>query len=169
MLIWNNVSVCAQFYDDEDEILFYDCTHLNDEVLNNPNSSYVFNFDGEKGTNFSQLDNGKATRKLGVETYLKENINYFEGKVFDVEYNLKYRSEMSNSSWTVYSEYNYYNHGFGGYSVTYFYYFSKDRKTMIKIKEGYEENKWIYKLVDKNYFIEKGRRRSYIDNEKIYE
>ena len=31
------------------------------------------------------------------------------------------------------------------------------------------KNEWTYKLVDKSYYVEEGRRRSNLNNEVIYE
>ena len=157
---WSGNVAFAQFYDDEDEILFYQCVLLNGKV-NDPstnNNSYVFNFDGNKATTFG------FNTTLKIKSNLKNNNNYYEGKVFDVKFDVKYRSDLSSSSWIVYSRYQ---TGYVG-SWTSYWYFSRDRKTMI-YKESSSNNEWTYKLVEKSYYVEEGRRRSNLNDEKIYE
>lgn len=159
--MWSGNVAVAQFYDDENEILFYQCVLLNGKVSDTStnNHSYVFNFDGEKATTFGY------NTTLKIKSNLKENKNYYEGKVFDVKFDVKYRSDLSSSSWEVYSRYQ---TGYFGSSWTSYWYFSRDRKTMI-YKESSNNNEWTYKLVEKSYYIEEGRRRSNLDNETIYE
>ena len=67
----------AQFYDNDDEIHFYQCTLLNGKVneASTRNNSWVFNFDGMKATDFG------SHSTLGIKNVLKENLNYFEGQV----------------------------------------------------------------------------------------
>lgn len=156
--IWSGNVAFAQFYDDEDEIMFYQQVLVNGKVANNNNNSYVFNFDGNKATTFDY----NTTKK--IKNNLEKNINYYEGKVFDAKFNVKYRSDLSSESWVVYSRYS------TGYnnSWTTYWYFSRDRKTMI-MKESSSNNEWTYKLVDKSYYVEEGRRRSNLNNEVIYE
>ena len=96
---------------------------------------------------------------------MKNNINYYEGKVFDEKFDVKYRSDLSSSSWIVYSRYE---TGYFGSSWTSYWFFSRDRKTMI-YKDSSSNNEWTYKLVEKSYYVEEGRRRSNLNNEKIYE
>lgn len=152
----------AQFYDNDDEIHFYQCTLLNGKVneASTRNNSWVFNFDGMKATNF-----GYHTTQ-GIKNVLKENLNYFEGQVYGATYNVKYREDLSSSSWTVYSRYN--SGLYGMSSWTSYWYFSKDRKEMI-YKESSSHNEWTYKLVDKSFYIEEGRSRSNMKEGKIYE
>ncbi len=154
-----NVSF-AQFYDAEDEILFYQCILLNGEVddYNTNNLSYVFNFDGEKATTFD------FNTTLAVKRKLTEDRNYYEKRVFSAKFDVKYRPDLSSSSWIVYSRYN---TGYAG-SWTSYWYFSKDRKTMIK-KSSSSNTEWTYKLMDKSHYIDERRRRSNLDNEVIYE
>lgn len=161
MSTWSSNVAFAQFYDDEDEILFYQCVLLNGKVneASTNGVSYVFNFDGENATTFD-FNNTKI-----IKRNLKENKNYYEGKVFDVKFDVKYRSDLSSSSWEVYSRYE---TGYYGSSWTSYWYFSRDRKTMI-YKSSNSNNEWTYKLVEKSYYIEEGRRRSNLDNETIYE
>lgn len=155
---WSGNVAFAQFYDDEDEILFYHCVFMNGEVndyVSVDDHSYVFNFDGNKATTFGINTTARIKRNL------KNNINYYEGKVFDEKFDVKYRSDLSSSSWIVYSRYeSYYT------SWTSYWFFSRDRKTMI-YKDSY--NEYTYKLVEKSYYVEEGRRRSNLNNEKIYE
>lgn len=157
---WSGNVAFAQFYDDEDEILFYQCVLLNGKVndVSTNNNSYVFNFDGDKATTFG------FNTTLKIKSNLKNNNNYYEGKVFDVKFDVKYRSDLSSSSWIVYSRYEI---GYVG-SWTSYWYFSRDRKTMI-YKESSNDNEWTYKLVEKSYYVEEGRRRSNLNDEKIYE
>ena len=157
---WSGNVAFAQFYDDEDEILFYQCVLLNGQVNDSSTNScsYVFNFDGNKATTFD--DDGT----LDIKSNLKNNNNYYEGKVFDVKFDVKYRSDLSSSSWIVYSRYE---TGIGYFGPwTSYWYFSRDRKTMI-YKDSH--NEWTYKLVEKSYYVEEGRRRSNLNDEKIYE
>ncbi len=162
--------VKAQFYDDEDEIFFYlkighNGRMYDDEGIRANNGTYVFNFDGEKATNFSSLVSGYMTRLKAISN-LKENINYYEDNVYNVKYDIKYRDDLSDSSWEVYSIYQV---GYFGSSWTSYYYFSHDRKTMI-YKESNSTGEWIYKLVDKDYYVpNESRNRPNIDNETIYE
>lgn len=158
---WSGNVAFAQFYDDEDEILFYQCVLLNGEVndVSTHNLSCVFNFDGNKATTFGHNTTGDIKRNL------KNNNNYYEGKVFDATFDVKYRPDLSSSSWIVYSRYqtSYYTGPWTSY-----WYFSRDRKTMI-LKDSGINNEWTYKLVEKSYYIEEGRRRSNLNDEKIYE
>lgn len=153
----NSNAIYAQFYDDDDEIYFYQ------RVNGNDNDSKVFNFDGKKATNF---DNPTT---LKIKDYLGGDINYFEKKVYEVDYDIKYRDDLSSSSWTVYykyqSSYNFYGVTFP--STTEYFYFSKDRKTLV-MKEG-DGREFNYRLVDKDYYIDGGRRRSNTNNGVIYE
>lgn len=157
---WSGNVAFAQFYDDEDEILFYQCVLLNGEVnASTNNNSYVFNFDGNKATTFGHNITDDIKRNL------KNNNNYYEGKVFDATFDVKYRPDLSSSSWIVYSRYqtSYYIGPWTSY-----WYFSRDRKTMIR-KESGTNDEWTYKLVEKSYYVEEGRRRSNLNDEKIYE
>lgn len=142
----------AQFYDADDEIYFYQST------TEGSNDAYVFNFDGRKATSFG------FNTSLAVKSHLKENRNYYEGKVYEEVYDMKYREDLSSPSWTVYSQYR---TGWLG-SWTNFWYFSKDRKTMIHRESG-GKGEWTYRLVDKDYYIEEGRRRSNVNDRVIYE
>lgn len=164
ILILLSNKVYSQFYDSEDKIMFYKCELL-DGVVNESstnNLAKVFNFDGNKATDFYN----DATSAPTVKNKLKSNKYFFENKVYESKYDLKYRSDLSNSSWVVYSVYR------SGSSWvrpwTDFYFFSHDRKTMIYKASSYN-TEWTYKLVDKSYFIEEGRRRSNIKDERIYE
>lgn len=159
MNVWSANVAFGQFYDDEDQIMFYR------SIYESSNSCYTFNFDGNRATDFDEIENGIASRVLGVERILNNNINYFEGQVFNVTYNIKYREDLSNKNWVVYSRYS---TGYYGSSWTSYWFFSKDRKTMI-YKESSSNYEHKYKLVDKYDFIDKGRKRSNINNETIYE
>lgn len=142
----------AQFYDGDDKIYFY-------QRADNANSAYVFNFDGRKAACLN-----KSRTALYVKNELEENQNYFEGQVYEVKYDMKYRDDLSSSSWTVYSRYC--EGVYGLPSFTEFFYFSKDRKTMI-VKDNKTE--FEYMLVDKDYYIDEGRRRPKTNNGVIYE
>lgn len=144
----------AQFYDDDYEIYFYQ------EVNNNSNASYVFNFDGRKATSFG------FNTTLYIKDKLMENQNYYEGQVYNAKYDMKYRDDLSSSSWTVYSRYKQGLYGLP--SFTQFWYFSKDRKTMI-YKESSYNKEFKYRLVGKDYYIDEGRRRPKTNNGVIYE
>lgn len=158
--IWSGNVAFAQFYDDEDEILFYQCVLLNGKVNPSTNNySYVFNFDGDKATTL-------GTSTPYIKSDLKKNNNYYEGKVFDAKFDVKYRSDLSSESWVVYSRYRTGGNNSFSFSFTEYWYFSRDRKTMI-YKDS--KNEWTYKLVDKSYYVEEGRRRSNLNNEVIYE
>lgn len=144
----------AQFYDGDDKIYFY-------QRADNANYAYVFNFDGRKAACLNEYSTA-----LYVKNKLEENQNYFEGQVYEVKYDMKYRDDLSSSSWTVYSQYHQ-----GIYSLpsfTLFFYFSKDRKTMI-CKVSSSKNEDEYRLVDKDYYIDEGRRRPKTNNGVIYE
>lgn len=64
----NSNAIYAQFYDDDDEIYFYQ------RVNGNDNESEVFNFDGKKATNFDH------PTTLKIKDYLGEDVDYFEKK-----------------------------------------------------------------------------------------
>lgn len=152
----------AQFYDEDDEIHFYKCVLLNGETNESStrNASVVFNFDGTKATTF-----GFNTTN-GIQTLLGRNRNYFEGQVYGAKYDVKYREDLSNSSWIVYSRYSVGVYGLPSYTT--YWYFSKDKTKMV-LKESGSRNEWTYKLVDKSFYIEEGRSRSNMKDGKIYE
>lgn len=156
----------AQFYDKEDEIYFYVCIKVDGEFIDvdRNNKCYVFNFDGEKATDFGKIEGAYASNILGVKNILKNNIDSFERNVFNVNFNIRHRPDLSSSSWVTYSRHDY---GYYGHSWTNYWYFSRDRKTMI-FKVSSSNTEWEYKLVDKDYFME-SRRRSNLNNEVIYE
>ncbi len=143
----------AQFYDDEDELYFYDCENERSNV------AYVFNFDGKRAV----VLNSPSTR-LKVKNSLLKDINCFEKKVFSMDYNVKYDPERSSYDKTVY-----YKRGYNQWtntSYTSYYIFSADRETMYY----YEGNKLYYTChrVDKSHFLP-GRKRSNINDDVIYE
>ncbi len=146
----------AQFYDDDDEIYFYQDVDRN-------NNAYVFNFNGRKATSFG------SNTTLYIKARLKENRNYYEGQVYEVKYDIKYRDDLSSSSWIVYSRYSQGMYGLP--SWTDFWYFSKDRKRMIhKISGGYSDShEFNYRLVEKDYYVDEGRRRQDTNNGVSYE
>ena len=149
--LFNSNAIYAQFYDDDDEIYFY-------QTANGSNSACIFNFDGKKATSFDVITT------LGVKSCLKKDMDYFEKKVYNADYDMKYRDDLSSSSWTVYSQYRPGSYGLSSWKD--YYYFSKDRKKMIK-KDDWGEYNFI--LVDKDYFIDGGRRRSNTNKGVIYE
>lgn len=105
------------FYDSEDEIYLY-----RDET----GKIYPFNFDGRKATMFGFQGSS------GAELAIKQDPNYFEKRVFSVDYDLKYNENMSTSSKIVYT----YTFRWGYYkeNIGYEHYcFSRDRKTMTLI------------------------------------
>lgn len=151
MLCFFKNTVYAQFYDEDDEIYFY-------QRVDADNNTYVFNFNGTKATTF-----GFHTT-LGVKNKLKENRNYYEGQVYGAKYDVKYRDDLSSSTWTVYSRYEQGIYGMPSFTI--YWYFSKDRKTM-RLKDS--RNTFEYRLVDKDYYIDGGRRRSNTNSGVIYE
>lgn len=160
--LFASASTFAQFYDEDSDIRFYKCVLLNGETKESGtrNHSVVFNFDGTKATTF-----GFNTTN-SIQTILKRNINYFEGQVYGAKYDAKYREDLSNSSWAVYSRYSSGVYGLPSYTT--YWYFSKDKTKMI-LKESGSRNEWTYKLVDKSFYIEEGRSRSNMKDDIIYE
>lgn len=149
--LFNSNAIYAQFYDDDDEIYFY-------QGVDGIDRTRTFNFDGKKATSFGVIGT------LKVKSCLEKDMDYFEKKVYNADYNMKYRDDLSSSSWTVYSQYCPGSYGLS--SWTNYYYFSKDRKKMI-LKDSRGE--YNYRLVDKDYFVDGGRRRSNTNKGVIYE
>ena len=154
----------AQFYDAEDEIYFYVEVSRNGKIVQNP-QSVVFNFDGEKATTFST----GGFYPVGISQIsqkLSSDINYYEKKVFSVKYLLKYRQDMSTSSWTVYNYRQSNSHDF-------YIHISTDRNDMklITLSSVNPTDERSFKRVDKNYFLEKidTRSRTNLKDEIIYE
>ena len=162
MSAWSCNVAFAQFYGAENKIYFYVCLSNDGVVPINP-GVIVFNFDGEKATTFNE---GYSVSINQIAKNLSSDIDYYEKKVFDVKYKAKYRSDKSTSSWIVY--------GIGdmGRDNGTHYYISNDRKTLKTICYNNHPTKvCIYKLVDKNYFLNKSDRRSreLLREEGIYE
>lgn len=152
----------AQYYDDEDDIYFYQCISWESKsgvkVANNPDHyARVFNFDGDKATSFTT---GAASKN--VKSNLASNINYYETEVWNATYNMRYDYAKSKEGWKVYKRTSSSPYS----SSTVYFNFSADRKTLIE-ESGNSIIK--YKLVDKSYFTENGRRRSNLEQEFIYE
>lgn len=116
---FSSVANAQPFYDSEDEIYLY-----RDET----GKVWPFNFDGRKATVFG-FDSSD-----GAELAIKEDPNYFEKRVFSVDYILKYNENMSTSSKIVYTK-TYRSGFYGEYITTTYYSFSRDRKTMT-VTEG---------------------------------
>lgn len=145
----------AQFYDDEDELYFYD--YDGDESAN---CAFVFNFDGYKGTRLNRV----GTR-LEIVNNLKDDINYFEKKVFEIDYNLKYVGKTSNGM-TEYLQKETYVLPWGiDYSIIHFY-FSSDRRKLVYKCDGDQR---AFHKVEKNSFLPGRSRRSLSENDVIYD
>ena len=52
MNVWSANVAFGQFYDDEDQIMFYR------SIYESSNSCYTFNFDGNRATDFDEIENG---------------------------------------------------------------------------------------------------------------
>lgn len=145
----------AQFYDGEDEIVFY----AKKGSESNPNI-YVFNFDGRTA---AQLD---QRYKSGIVKYLKNNPNYYEDKVSSARYDLKYDDDKSGYSTEVYKKYISPGYGLpGGYKI---YTFSSDREEL-EIKDTATGNKYKFIRVPKEFFIPQNGRSSKLKEDVIYE
>lgn len=149
----------AQFYDDEDELYFYD---VNDNQPYGDNHALVFNFDGTKGA----ILNVPGTR-LKIVNNLKNDINYFEKQVFKVDYDLKYVGTTSNGM-IEYVQRNVYSFPWGVSVCVTHYYFSADRKKLVS--KGEEDKYSIeYHKVEKSAFLPGRSRRSLSENDVIYD
>lgn len=149
----------AQFYDDEDELYFYD---INDNQPYGDDHAYVFNFDGTKGTRL----NDYCTR-LYVVNKLKDDINYFEKQVFKTDYNLKYVGKTSNGM-IEYVQRDVYSYPWGTRVTVIHYYFSADRKILVSKAER-DQYSQEYHKVEKSAFLPGRSRRSLSENDVIYD
>lgn len=147
----------AQFYDDEDELYFYD--YDGDESANR---AFVFNFDGEKGAILNKPDT-----RLNIVNNLKDDINYFEKQVFKVNFKLKYVGKTSNGM-TEYVLRETYPSPWGSTVLVTRYYFSADRQRLVYRCE--EDNRsWEFHKVEKSAFLPGRSRRSLSENDVIYD
>lgn len=164
--MWSGNVAFAQFYDAEDEIYFYVMVSANGKIVQNP-QSVAFNFDGEKATSFDYYGFHWVSIDE-ISKNLSSDINYYEKKVFSVQYFLKYRQDMSTYRWTVYNFRNSSSHD-------YYIHVSTDRNDMkvITLSDCNPTQEVIFKRVDKNYFLEKSntrtRSRTNLKDEIIYE
>lgn len=142
-----STSAFSQFFDNEDEILFYIEETRNGEPVDfHKTQAFVVNFDGYKAC-------GRKEDQTSMIRYLTKDINYWEKSFYNSEY--KYREDKSSDIWTVY------NYRWSG-SHDYFIWVSKDRNTLVFCTESSmnprEES--VYKRVDKKYFIDRNDKRS---------
>ena len=150
MFIWSSGTTVAQFYDKEDDILFYVMTERNGDVYDIPTECLVLNFDGSKAT-FFDWDFYSIEK---VKMYLRNDPEYFEKKVYSADYTIQYTNKYPATSY-IFSLVSPYN---SSYYSKYLLTFSSDRKQMVwKALNGSVTKK--YRLVPKSYFLP-GRSRT---------
>ena len=143
----------AQFYDDEDEIHFY--------VSEDGVEGFVCNFDGERATYFCDI-----TYVDRIRNFLAQDPNHFEKCVYTTRFSLTYTKDYPSVSYIAIRVYQGLTGNYNRYR--YLYTFSYDKKTMnYRTLDGSNHIK-KFKEVPKEYFLP-GRRRSDLNNERIYE
>lgn len=154
--------VRAQFYDSADDIYYY-MEYKNGNFVENGEVK-IFNFDGQKACLLGE------TNILTVKSNLKTDIDYYDRKVENSEYTLKYIPSSYHTVYQVEMSNSFYSPTVGSTTVTnstFRYEFSTDRETMYDkscivntyhypfepYKKTYktEPNK-TYKRVDKSFF-----------------
>ena len=156
MSTWFGNDVCAQFYDDEDEIHFY--VEIKGGV-----ECFVCNFDGERATYFKTHSEHTGYYSVNnIRKYLAKDSNYFENKVYSVVYDLTYTDDYPSTSYIAVHQTS------TGYTYKHLYTFSSDKSIMYKRYLNGSKRVQEFKKVPKEYFF-LGRKRSNLNTETIYE
>lgn len=155
----------AQFYDSKQDVRFYVATAVSKgesfpHVL-------VFNFNGTAATLLHHhQDSSHGVSKC--KRNLSQDIYFYENKVPNSSYEIKYRRDLSNTHKKVYALDIFLSY-FGKY-ITKFYELSADGKRLkyYNGEESYNSGSYAteYMLVDKDYFLD---ANSNLKNEIIYE
>lgn len=154
----------AQFYDSADDIYFY----VDD--TSNPNRCFVFNFDGTRACALNQYSEtttfysfygqnvGSYTNYQTVNAVrykIKQNPNYYEDRVENLDYKMYYNSSASSASYTVYN----FKRNCNQTTITDTFKFSSDRSYLYSNYGGGREGTRKYIRVDKSFF-RTGRSRN---------
>ncbi|MBR1466736.1 MAG: hypothetical protein IJ607_10315 [Bacteroidaceae bacterium] len=153
----------AQFYDSADELYFY----VDD--TSNPDRCFIFNFDGTRACALNQHSGtstfiGMYGQNIGsytdydhfntVRAKIKQNPNYYEDRVENLDYKMYYDSSAS-SSYTVYK----FKRNWNQTTTTDVFEISPDRDYLYCNYGGGRNGSRKYIRVDKSFF-RSGRSRN---------